>query len=271
MKASVAELLAVTIARTLRDDDVGFTGLATGPRAALYATLIPLAAMQFAQATHAPGLTCLLAGWCHNPSPGSITQLPDAEFDPNLLALPCDARDLGYPPQYVVKRGDVSVGFCSAAQVDREGNVNTVCIGDPAAPDVRLVGPILIPEHMALFGREIVMMPRHEKRMFVARVDHRTGVGFPGGRRGRAELGLRGGGPELVVTPKCIFAFDAGGRIFVRSIHPGISTEDVRDSTGFDLPGLEFAPVTEEPGQEELAFLREHVDPHGLLRMDTAA
>jgi glutaconate CoA-transferase, subunit B len=271
MDAAIGELLAIAIARTLREDDVGFTGLATGPRAALYATLIPLAAMQYAQATHAPALTCLLAGWCHNPPAGGISELPDAEFDPKLLQLPCDAKDLGYPAQYVIKRGDVSVGFCSGAQVDREGNVNTVSIGDPAHPTVRLVGPILIPEHLALFGREIVMMPRHERRMFPERVDHRTGVGYPGGRKGRAEFGLRGAGPEMIVTPKCIFAFDDGGLIYVRSIHPDVAREDVRDSTGFDLPNLDSAPVTEEPSAEELAFLRGTIDPHGLLRIEVGA
>ncbi len=270
MKASIAELLAITIARTLRDDDVGFTGLATGPRAALYATLIPLAAMQFAQATHAPSVTCLLAGWCHNPPPGGIRELPDAEFDPKLLQLPCDAKDLGYPAQYVIKRGDVTVGFCSGAQVDREGNVNTVAIGDPDHPSVRLVGPILIPEHLALFGREIVMMPRHERRIFPERVDHRTGVGYPGGRQGRAQFGLPGSGPEMIVTPKCIFAFDAEGAIYVRSIHPGVSRDDIRESTGFALPNLDAAPVTEEPSHDELALLRESIDPHGLLRADAA-
>ena len=219
MKASVAELLAVVISRSFREDDVGFTGLATGPRAATYATLIPLFAMQLAQLTHAPELTCLLAGWCHNP-----------------------------------------------AQVDRHGNLNTVVIGPGSEKPVRLVGPILVPEHLALFGREIIMMPRHEVRSFVEQVDYVAGVGFPGGREGRARLGLRGSGPQWIVTPLCIFAFDELGTAYIRSVHPGVTDEEVRTATGFSLPADVRAPVTESPTQAELEILRTVVDPAGLLR-----
>jgi glutaconate CoA-transferase subunit B len=267
---TIPEILAAAISRSLSDDDVGFTGLATGRRAATYATLIPLFAMQLAQLTHAPGLTCLLAGWCHNPGPGTLTDIPDAEFDPRLLALECDARDLGYPAQYSIKRGDVTVGFSSGAQVDRHGNLNTVAIGRPGERQVRLVGPILVPEHMALFGREIVMMPRHEARAFVEQVDYVAGVGFPGGREGRARLGLPGSGPEWIVTPKCIFAFDDSGLAHVRSIHPGVSEDDVRASTGFVLADMPM-PITELPTEAELAILRSLVDPAGLLRADDGA
>ena len=101
-----------------------------------------------------------MAGWCHNPSLSQLDEIPGSEFDPKLLALPCDDRDMGYPTQTAIKRGDVTVGFSSAAEVDREGNVNTVRIGRRTLPDVQLVGPILIPEDFALFGRGIVMMPR---------------------------------------------------------------------------------------------------------------
>jgi glutaconate CoA-transferase subunit B len=270
MDASLPEILAVAISKTLRDDDVGFTGLATGRRAAMFATMIPLAAMQLAQRTHAPGLTCLLAGWCHNPSPGLMRALPDAEFDPLLLTLPCDARDLGFPAQYCVKRGDVTVGFSSGAQVDREGNLNTVCIAGRGRPGVRLVGPILVPEHLALFGREVVMMPRHERRVFVERVDHVTGVGFPGGAEGRAELGLKGSGPYWIVTPKCIFAFDHRGAIYLRSVHPGVSLDEVRAETGFEFSVATPVPLTDVPSSEELAILRGEIDPWGLLRQDVA-
>ncbi|MCL4664809.1 hypothetical protein L0Z14_28285 [Burkholderia multivorans] len=113
-------------------------------------------------------------------------------------------------------------GFSSAVQVDRVGNINSVCIGDHDKPKVRLVGPILQPEHMTLFGREYVMMPHHDRRNFVENVDYVSGVGYPGGLAGRRELGLMSGGPCMVVTPKCIFDFDRqAGRMKVASIHAG--------------------------------------------------
>jgi glutaconate CoA-transferase subunit B len=263
---SLHETIAVVIARSLRDGDVGFTGLTTGEAAAMFGTMIPLAAMELARHLHAPRLTCLLAGWCHNPSICELDHVPDSEFDPALLALPCDDLDMGWPAQISIKRGDVTVGFCSGAQVDREGNLNTVRIGRAERPDVQLVGPILIPEHLALFGREIVMIPRHDTRTLVDHVDHLSGVGFPGGRSGREVLGLPGSGPEMIVTPKCIFGFDDDGVVFVRSVHQGVTASELRENTGFSLDIDDSIPRTPVPDDEELLVLRRDVDPHGLLR-----
>jgi glutaconate CoA-transferase subunit B len=264
--ATLHETLAVAVSRTLRNDDVGFTGLTTGAAAALFGTMIPLAAMELARFRHAPDLTSLLAGWCHNPTVADIAEIPGSEFDPALLALSCDALDMGWPPQMSLKRGDVTVGFSSAAQVDREGNLNTTQIGRGERPDVRLVGPILIPEHLALFGREIVMIPRHDPRTFVERVDHVSGAGFPGGRAGRERLGLPGAGPVLIVTPLCMFAFDEAGEIHVASLHPGVTADQVQAATGFALAIDDDVPVTAAPEPGELEVLRRDVDPHGLLR-----
>ena len=59
----------------------------------------------------------------------------------------------------VASRGEISFGFCSGAQVDEAGNVNCTRIGSGERPKVALVGPIFVPEHMADFGREYVMLP----------------------------------------------------------------------------------------------------------------
>lgn len=260
------ELLAVNLARDFNDHEVGFTGLATGGAAALFATAIPVAAMQLARRLHAPNLTLLLAGWSHNPDLASLEALPDAEFDEVLRDLPCESQLLTYPGQISIRRGDISFGFGSGVQVDREGNINSVCVGPQNKPKVRLVGPILLPEHFSMFRREYIMMPRHDARTLVEKVDYVAGVGYPGGQEGRRALGLRWGGPELIVTPKCIFDFDkVAGRAKVRSIHPGIDPEDVRTSTGFDVGDLAGVPVTPAPTSRELRILREEVDPRGIL------
>lgn len=265
LRYTVEELLAIRLAASFRDGEVGFTGLATGGAAALYATGIPLAAMQFAKCTHAPNLTVLLAGWSINPNLTKLKELPAAEFESGLQGLECEAQMMTYPGHYAVRRGDVDFGFGSGVQVDVEGNINSVCVGDYRKPKVRLVGSILLPEHLALFRREYLMMPHHERRNFVERVDYISGVGYPGGGEGRRRLGLDMGGPEWVVTPKCIFDFDKDeGRIRLRSIHPGVSIDEVRQSTGFEI--RETKPeVTQEPTAEELEILRREVDPTGML------
>lgn len=259
------EILAVALAHHLADEEVGFTGLVTGGPAALFGTAIPLAAMELARRTHAPGLTVLLAGWSHNPDLGRLATLPDSEFDALLCDLECEAQMTTYPG-WAIKRGDIDFGFSSAVQVDRVGNINSVAVGDYRRPRVRLVGPILQPEHMTLFGREYVMMPHHERRNFPERVDFVSGVGYPGGRAGRRALGLERGGPAWVITPRCIFDFDEdAGLMRVRSIHPGVTPADVQAATGFDLGDLSAAPTTPLPSAEELTLLRRVVDPRGLL------
>jgi glutaconate CoA-transferase subunit B len=260
------ELLAVHIARDIRDGEVGFTGLATGGAAALFATAIPLAAMALARRTHAPSMTILLAGWSHNPSLERLDALPDSEFDTGLRDLECEAQMIDYPGTFALRRGDVDFGFSSGVQVDVQGNLNTVCVGDYRRPKVRLVGPILVPEHMTQFGRAYVMMPHHEVRNFVEKVDYVAGVGYPGGLAGRRRLGLDRGGPELVVTPKCLFDFDKErGRMRLRSIHPGVTPDQLRAATGFDLGEMKAAVETPAPTREELQILRHEVDPRGVL------
>ena len=53
-------------------------------------------------------------------------------------------------------------------------------------------------------------------------------------------------------------------RMQIRSLHPGVTAEQVVEATGFALeaPGGEIA-VTDEPTEEELRILRDHVDPTG--------
>lgn len=262
---TIEELIAVTLAKSFSDGEVGFTGLATGDAAALYITGIPLAAMEFARRTHAPNLTILLAGWSINPDFSKLAVLPSAEFDTSLQNLPCEAQMQSYPGHYAVRRGDVDFGFGSGVQVDRQGNINSTCVGDYRKPKVRLVGSILLPEHMTCFGREYLMMPHHEVRSFVAQVDYVSGVGYPGGEDGRKALGLSYGGPRWIVTPKCIFEFDRqAGDARLRSIHPGVDPEEVILSTGFTV-STSGVPTTETPTAEELQILRRQVDPNNAL------
>jgi len=262
---TLEEMLAVSIAHTIKDGEVGFTGLATGRAAATYITAIPLAAMELAKRTHAPNLTILLCGWSHNPDITQLKSLPESEFENELLDLKSEAQMTGWPDQWNHRNGDISFAFGSGVQVDKEGNINSTCIGDIDKPKVELVGPIFLPEHFACFGREYIMMPRHEPRCFVEKVDHITGVGFPGGTAGRKSLGLPGGGPKYIYTPKCVFSFDDDGVIFLKSIHPGVTKEEVIKNTGFEVPGIDDAPETEAPTQEEIIILRTQVDPNGIL------
>jgi glutaconate CoA-transferase, subunit B len=265
--ATLAETLTIYVAKQLRDDDVGFTGMVNGDASAMFGSAIPLAAMYHAQLTHAPNLTLLLAGWLTNPDISKLETMPDSEFKASLRDLDADALINAYPAQYRLRRGDITVGFSNGAQVDAYGNMNSVCIGPHDHPKVRLVGPIFQTEHLAFFGREIIMMPHHDRRNFVEKVDFVSAVGYPGGVAGRRELGLDvGSGPALVITPLCVFDFDLeSGRMRVKSVHDGVDPAEVRASTGFELGDLSDVPVTPAPGPEDLEILRTRVDPRGIM------
>jgi acyl CoA:acetate/3-ketoacid CoA transferase beta subunit len=62
-----------------------------------------------------------------------------------------------------------------------------------------------------------------------------------------------------------VFDFDEDGDMRVRSLHEGITSEQVREATGFSLDVPADVPTTTPPTDEELALLRERVDVHGTL------
>jgi glutaconate CoA-transferase subunit B len=111
------------------------------------------------------------------------------------------------------------------------------------------------------------MMLRHNRASFVQKVDFVSGAGYLDGGSSRAERGLPEGGPRLVVTPLGIFDFTPDEkRMRIKSLHTGVSLEEVRDNTGFDLVCEGEVEVTDEPSASELKALREEVDSTGVLR-----
>jgi glutaconate CoA-transferase, subunit B len=74
----------------------------------------------------------------------------------------------------------------------------------------------------------------------------------------------RPGGPFALVTPRCVFRFDAARRCFrLASVHPGHSVEEVQDHTAFDFE-LPQGRVDETrlPDDATLALLRTEVPAH---------
>jgi len=261
-EASVYEVMAAAIARELRDRELWFLGMSTGPQTILLLTRIPIVAMSLAQRTHAPNSWMLVAGWVMNPDVSKAPTRMESEFGTSLGEWPCEAFNNSLAMSYVAARHEIDVGFGSAAQVDKYGNCNTVAIGEYARPKVRLVGPINQPGHFSLFGREIVIMP-HEKRNFVDRVDFVSGAGYLDGPGSRERLGLQRGGPCMILTDKAVFRFDGASRLAVlHSVHPGIEVEEVVASTGYTHDFVsQPVKTTPAPTREQLRLMREAIDP----------
>ena len=265
-RATAYEVMAVTIARELRDRELWFLGMSTGPQTILLLTRLPIVAMALAQHTHAPNSWMLVAGWVMNPTVSQVPTRMESEFGTALGEWPCEAYNNSLTMSYIAARHEIDVGFGSAAQVDKYGNCNTVAIGPYEQPRVRLVGPINQPGHFSLFGREIIIMP-HEKRNFVDRVDFVSGAGFLEGPGSREELGLHRGGPCMILTDKALFRFDEQTKLAtLASVHPGTTLDEVIAATGFTH---DYVPVgvSETPGptEEELKLIRDVVDPHGAM------
>ncbi|MFF7656269.1 CoA-transferase subunit beta [Streptomyces sp. NPDC007983] len=150
-----------------------------------------------------------------------------------------------------------------ASQLDAHGNQNISCIGDWKRPRRQLLGVRGAPVN-TLNNPTSYWVPRHSPRVFVERVDMVCGVGYD--RAAAAgPAATRFHRIPRVVTDLAVLDFETPGRTMrVRSLHPGVSAERVREATGFPLAVADGVPATREPSAEELRLIREVIDPAGL-------
>lgn len=65
-----------------------------------------------------------------------------------------------------------------------------------------------------------------------------------------------------VVSDLGVFDFATPDRSMrLASLHPGVTVEQVREATGFELAVSDEVPSTREPSPEELRLIREVIDP----------
>jgi len=166
-----------------------------------------------------------------------------------------------------LQRGNVDVGFMGGAQIDKYGNINATVIGGYDHPKVRLPGSGGSQEIAAWANRCYIMTP-HQKRRFPEKVDFCTSAGFLGGRAERQAAGLRGGGPQAVVTDLGILEPDAQGELVLTQLHPGADADQARQNTGWDLRVAPVLRPTSPPSESELTLLRE-LDPERIYLSST--
>ncbi len=246
---SSAELMTINAARLLRDGDAVFVGVG-----------LPNLACNLARRTHAPNLLMIYEAGVIGAQPA---RLPLSIGDPTLVSgatAVCSMYDIF---ALYLQRGNVDVGFMGGAQIDRYGNINATVIGDYAHPKVRLPGSGGSKEIAAWANRCYIMTP-HQKRRFPEKVDFQTSAGFLGGRAEREAAGLRGGGPQAVVTDIGILEPDDSGELVLAALHPGRTVEEAKANTGWDLVVSAHLRHTQPPSAEELRILREDLDPEGI-------
>lgn len=157
-----------------------------------------------------------------------------------------------------------------ATQIDRYGNQNISAVGDWKKPSAQLLGMRGAPGNTVNHPTSY-WVPNHSTRVFVERVDVVCGVGYD---RARA-LGPRSARfheIRRVVSNLGVFDFDTDDRrMRLRSVHPGVTVEDVTRATGFSLVVPAHVPETRAPTREELDLLRNRIDPNGFGRKELAA
>ncbi|OPY04565.1 MAG: hypothetical protein A4E67_02329 [Syntrophaceae bacterium PtaB.Bin038] len=64
-----------------------------------------------------------------------------------------------------------------------------------------------------------------------------------------------------VVTNMGNYAFDENGEIYLKSFHPGVTVDQIKENCGFNLNVSRVEGETRKPTYKELFVLREFVDP----------
>jgi glutaconate CoA-transferase, subunit B len=241
---SATEMMTIEAARRLKNGTVCFVGIG-----------MPSAAANLARLTHAPDVVLIYES-------GTIGAKPDvlplsigdgelAEHADTVVSVPEIFR-------YWLQGGRVDVGFLGAAQIDRFGNINTTVIGgDYEKPKVRLPGAGGAPE-IASNAKEVWIIIKQTRRSFVPKLDFLTSVGHLEGGDSRARSGARGAGPTAVITDLGVLVPDAKTReLTLVALHPGITLEQAKASTGWDLKVAPRLAATKAPTEAELATLRE--------------
>jgi glutaconate CoA-transferase subunit B len=246
------EMMTVAASRALRDGVACFVGIG-----------LPSTAANLARATHAPHLVLIYEsgtiGAKPNRLPLSIGDAELAETADTVVSVPEIFN-------YWLQAGRIDVGFLSAAQLDRYANLNSTVIGPYDHPRVRLPGAGGAPE-IAASCREVIIVIRQSLRTFVEKLDFVTSVGYLGGPGHRERYGLTGGGPSLVITDLGLLRPNPEMLVLeLTNLHPGVTLEQARAATGWQLAVSDELAITEPPTPQELEILRRLKSSPGGLR-----
>jgi glutaconate CoA-transferase subunit B len=252
---AVAELMACVLGRDFRDGEFGAMGAASQ---------VPMAAAKLARALHAPNLNWLSggSGAINSKLPYLIKSAADYR---NLFGAECrlsmeDIVDIEV-------RGRADFSCYSGIQVDKYGNLNMLAIGDYARPKMRGPGSVGL-SLAAAFKRFYIYIADHSTRRLVDKVDYISGPGFCDGTKERDRYVQPGAtGPCLCITPLAVFDFDPETRTMrLKSVHRGVSVDEVLSRTGFMPVMPDTVPETPPPTEAEMRLLRDVIDREGVLR-----
>ena len=237
---TLGEICVVAVADTFRGDgEIFASGMGT----------IPMLGARLARATFEPDL---------------LVSDGEAFFVANNLAVGGTDKEIeGWVPFRSVfdtlwgGRRHVVMG---ASQIDSYGNQNIANIGPWEQPKSQLLGVRGAPGN-TINHTTSYFIGNQTSRVFVDKVDTVSGIGYDRaaqlGEWVRTHHEIR-----RVVTNLGVFDFNTPDhRMRVASVHPGVTISDITDACSFELVIGEDVATTRLPTEEELAVLREVLDP----------
>lgn len=148
-------------------------------------------------------------------------------------------------------QGRIDAFFLSGGQIDGQGNVNLIGLGDYSNLDVRFPGSFGSAYLYFLVPRVILFREEHTPRVLVPKVDFISAPGIS------APEIYRPGGPHALVTGRALFGFDKVlGRFRLDSTHPGETAESIRAATGFAFELADAIGETSAPDDSTRALIR---------------
>lgn len=244
------EMMIVQSARALEGEKICFVGVG-----------MPNIAVNLAKRTVSPDIQMVYEAGVFGANPA---RLPLSIGDPTLVTGAIAATSMFELFAYYLQAGLIDVGFLQGAQIDRYGNLNSTVIGDYAEPKVRLPGSGGACE-IAINARRIFVIMPQKRRSFVERLSFQTSPGHNPDPEVEGARGWLGAGPQVVITDLGEYAFDEHtGEMTLTSLHLGVTLDEVRDNTGWEIRVADHLRETPAPSAEELRLIREELDADGI-------
>jgi acyl CoA:acetate/3-ketoacid CoA transferase beta subunit len=148
-----------------------------------------------------------------------------------------------------------------ANQVDRHGNQNLSAFGPLQHPTRQMFGVRGAPGNTINHATSY-WVGNHSTRVFCDTVDVVSGIGWD--KVDPDNPAYRFVDVFRVISNLGVFDFGGPGHVMrAVSLHPGVTADDVRANTAFEVHGLDEAPPTRLPTAGELELIRV-IDPKGL-------
>jgi len=255
--ATVDEIMVAWLAARLTNDSICSAGAVS-----------PLAVTSYllAKATHAPDVSIMMTsgGLVDIALRPMLLSLGEA-LDTSSAAVQCGGEDTY---RWYYQQGRVSCEVVSSAQIDRRARTNNIEVMSPKGRRVRLPGQGGMADVADLHQDFILYQTRQSTLSFVESVSRVSASRSLHGADERLRARLHPGEIHLITNLGC-YEFDTTvGELVLASLHPGVTLEEVREATGFDLKVSTHLGQTPSPSAATLRVLRDDVDPLGLRRLE---